>query len=547
MKATERFVLEPDPARTIEGLRDTGYSFDTAVADIIDNSIAADAQAIDLKIEMDLEGDVSLFIADNGHGMDYEILLNAMRYGSPAPTTKASLGKFGLGMKTASTAFCRRLSVISRGKAKTEVNKFVWDLDHVISVKKWEVIRADPTKRELTLLDHTANSKSGTLVCWERVDRFFGREFQKPGGRAIKSALDKSIEGLEQHLAATYHRFLDPQDARARNLTISINGRQVQPWDPFGSSLPGRSVLADKPISVLLPNGVEKSFKLKAVVLPRQQDLDEAQRELLKPAAENQGFWIYRENRLIHHGGWLRIFRIEPHFSLLRLELDFGHELDDYFAIDIKKSQINLHSQIRDYLKNQFLPAPRREAELRYRYGKNKDALSKAEGGIHTSSGEVIEQHEKDLVQAQVQPLPNGKAQVLNVHGKTIIVLTQDTPGTHGELTVKPVESITDGLLWEPTIIDTHHAVRLNTSHPYYQRVYLPNRKEAVVVQGLDSLMWALCEAELAAVSDSSKGHMLEVRYEVSRILRRLADELPEDEDEPAEPADEGQVSSLDG
>ena len=98
---SDTHVLPPDPARMIEGLRDTGYEFVTAVADIIDNSIAADASLVDIRIKMDYRGSIRVYIADNGIGMDRGALLNAMKYGSQRRDSPASLGKFGLGLKTA--------------------------------------------------------------------------------------------------------------------------------------------------------------------------------------------------------------------------------------------------------------------------------------------------------------------------------------------------------------------------------------------------------------------------------------------------------------
>ena len=110
----ETIILEADPSRVIEGLRDTGYDFKTAMADLVDNSIAANATTIKVRIQEDFEGKFSVFIIDNGDGMDLNGLKNAMRYGSAERSDKSSLGKFGMGLKTASTAFCRCLSVVSK-------------------------------------------------------------------------------------------------------------------------------------------------------------------------------------------------------------------------------------------------------------------------------------------------------------------------------------------------------------------------------------------------------------------------------------------------
>ena len=140
--------LPPNPARVAEGLRDTGYDFVTAVADIIDNSIAAEATIVDIEIKMDFEGEIVIFFTDNGKGMDYNGLINAMRYGSDVRPNPCSLGKFGLGMKTASTAFCRCLSVATRDSSSSQIYKARWDLDHIKSKGKWELLFPEVTEQE---------------------------------------------------------------------------------------------------------------------------------------------------------------------------------------------------------------------------------------------------------------------------------------------------------------------------------------------------------------------------------------------------------------
>ena len=134
MSNIEEIELPPDPERVIVGLRDTGYELNTAIADIVDNSIAANASAVQLWLAADMKGNIRLLIVDNGDGMDRQGLLNAMQYGSKARPSRASLGKYGLGLKTASTAFCKRLSVISRANGTTPAMMATWDLYHVATV-----------------------------------------------------------------------------------------------------------------------------------------------------------------------------------------------------------------------------------------------------------------------------------------------------------------------------------------------------------------------------------------------------------------------------
>ena len=160
------FLLPPDPERVMEGLRDTGYNFNTALADIIDNSIAADATRIDISVDLNPRDEVTVYIADNGTGMDEDGLKNAMRYGSKQREDPSSLGKFGLGLKTGSTAFCRCLSVVSRGSGDDVVRKVQWDLDYIAKTNAWNLKQPNPSEEEIEILDATAEGETGTLVIW---------------------------------------------------------------------------------------------------------------------------------------------------------------------------------------------------------------------------------------------------------------------------------------------------------------------------------------------------------------------------------------------
>ena len=185
-------LLPPDPARVMEGLRDTGYSFNTAAADIIDNSIAAKATKIDITLNLDSTGNITVNFADNGCGMNEEELENAMRYGSNRRQDPSSLGKFGLGLKTASTAFCRCLSVISRGDDNT-IRKVQWDLDYIANTGEWTLRALTPTEDEKELLEETCGEGTGTLVVWDKTDRLINSR------GSVAKALKKTEAGRKKH------------------------------------------------------------------------------------------------------------------------------------------------------------------------------------------------------------------------------------------------------------------------------------------------------------------------------------------------------------
>lgn len=533
----EKIEVSPNPRRLVEGLRDTGYEFNTAVADIIDNSIAAEASVVSVAIKMDYRGNVRVSIADNGYGMSRDELVNAMRYGSDQRPNPASLGKFGLGLKTASTAFCRKLSVSSRRKGSDPLSEATWNLDHVSSAGLWELLLSDqPEKDTVKHLDMVAPSLPGTVVVWTNIDRLM-KDYARPGGAHAQNALKKIVTALKEHVAMVYQRFLDHDDDKAPNVEIRINGESIAPWDPFCRQI--SDLVAEKTVTVDTGASDSAKFTVRAYILPRKEEFStETEAREAKITNERQGIYIYREHRLIHDADWLGMYSKEPHGSLLRVEFSFDHKLDAGFHIDIKKSQIILNDELWKWLKDEFLTAPRREANNRYRQGQRRKAKDKA-AGSHGGSNKTIRSKEKYLDTPKVTVLnpKTGDCEVVNKQGQFKLRLPLSNAFKPGEVYVQAVEELNDNVLFEPTIIDGHKAVRINTSHPYYHKVYIPNLSQGVTIQGMDSLLWSLCVAEFSTISDATQRHFEEMRFEVSRLLRTLVEDLPEpdlDEDRQA-------------
>jgi hypothetical protein len=524
MSQTERLEVLPDPTRMIEGLRDTGYEFNTAIADLIDNSIAASASVVDVQIAMDFKGVLRLSIADNGTGMNRKGLINAMKYGSAVRPHPSSLGKFGLGLKTASTAFCRSLMVTSCQGPDFEIIRAYWDLDHVVKVGKWELLIDKSDKETIKHLNQIADDGSGTVVVWEKIDRLM-KSYSAPSGTAARKALARIVNDLKEHVAMIYQRFLDLNYTSAQNVAIKINGEMIKAWDPFCKEQ--SDLVATQNIEV---EGTDATFQLNAYVLPRREEFSSVEAaNAAKISNDFQGFYIYRENRLIHYADWMGMFSKEPHGTLLRVEFSFDHRLDDAFQIDIKKSQILLNNALYDFLKDQFLPAPRRAADARYRQGQKKKAQGKIDNA-HSSSNNNIGAKQDQIDSPKVTPVEGSLDQcvVTNSNGQFKFKLKITNSKKPGELFIQPVDSLDDNVLFEPALIDQEKGVRINTSHPYYHKVYVPNLKSGVTIQGMDSLIWALCIAELSTINKNTLTHFEELRFELSRILRRLVADLPE-------------------
>ena len=528
----DRVDNPPNPSRLIESLRDSGYSFNTAIADIVDNSIVAQAEKIEVTVTLDFEGKVSVHIIDNGHGMGKEELINAMKYGSEKQANPQSLSKFGLGLKTASTGFCKNLSVTSRNSENSDLNKACWDLDYIATKSNghWTTLFLKVTDEDKKLLDKLASEASGTLVSWSKVDRLT-KVYQKPGGSDHKKAVDKLINSLKKHLSLVFQRFLDPTDQRGRNISLTVNGGLIESYDPFCLKEKHTTLVAKGDQEIQVRPGIKTKIQIRAYVLPSAEEFSSNEASKLADIkTPKQGIYIYRENRMIFGPSWLKLFQVEPHLNLLRVEFSFDYLLDDAFKIDFMKSKVEINEAIFDFLQK-FLGPPRRVADDKYRK-RVSGAVQRNSGSAHDSSNKSIDDKSAQVNQADITNADRDKnqAQIKNKQGEFTIEIQVTDPATEGELRIQPIETIQDGFLWQPCIIDAKQGVQVNTGHAYYKKVYVPNYNSGVAVQGIDSLLWALSIAELSAYQPQVSSLFEELRLDVSRTLRKLVEDLPDPE-----------------
>lgn len=343
----------PSPKRLIEALRDVGYDFVGAVADLIDNSIAANATRVDIQIHWD-GPDTWLRIADNGTGMDASTITEALRFGSERSYRPDDLGKFGLGLKTASLSQCRQILVASRTSeqiARIEVRRF--DLDRILRDDKWEVEILAPDERPGELVSLLKDSP-GTVVLWSQLDRILG--FRAPRGERAQRALWDMAARLEEHLGMVFHRFIegDVGGRRRKALTITLNGNTVSAWNPFAANEEHTQHLQIRDFEITADGGAGVVGFDPWVLPAKERFSSEAEfNRLSGPAKWNQqqGFYIYRANRMIQSGGWSRMRAPDEHTKLARVALDFYPELDGGFGINIAKMRVQLPTQLRERLK----------------------------------------------------------------------------------------------------------------------------------------------------------------------------------------------------
>lgn len=285
--------LIPSAKRLIKSLRDIGYDFSTAVADLVDNSIEAGATRVDILVEF--EGYNSFVrIADNGKGMTKDELKEAMRYGSERSYNEDDLGKFGLGLKTASMSQCQCFHVASRTMKEIDfIPAFCWDLSHIEKTNKWEIL--EPKQKEtLALLRDPLKEHTGTVVLWQRLDRI--QDFKHPYGDPSKKKLISMCRELEEYLAMVFHKFLANETTK-QPLDIYLNWNKIKPWDPFAREEPKTKELL--PLTIKLRHDeVSGKIILKPYILPTKEEFSSSDsfRRASGPANWNQqqGFYISR-------------------------------------------------------------------------------------------------------------------------------------------------------------------------------------------------------------------------------------------------------------
>lgn len=329
----------PIAVNMLESFRAVGYSMEAAVADILDNSISAGAKNV--WIDFDWNGANTTFsLKDDGCGMTNNELINAMRPGSKDPNEERDindLGRFGLGLKTASFSQCRKYTVISKKQSEEPVF-WTWDLDYVYHyAKEWKLIASLP---DGNWNEQIQNVSSGTIVIWQDIDHLL-KNVRKDDKKAYDKFL-QMMERVKKHIATVFHRYIE-----GNKIKIFFSGREVEAWNPFLIQHTATQSFPEEP----LHNG---KIKVRGFVLPHKSKLTPEEfrnAEGVRGWNAQQGFYVYRNERMLVSGEWLGLFRKEEHFKLARIMIDLPNSLDGEWQIDIKKSVARAPFRLKDNLK----------------------------------------------------------------------------------------------------------------------------------------------------------------------------------------------------
>jgi hypothetical protein len=331
---TQSTEILPNSRRLVEALRSIGYSLEGAIADVIDNSIAAGAKHVLVRLARTEEELLGVRIVDDGSGMPRERLEEAMRFGAETGQAAESLSKFGMGMKIASLSQATSLTVATRCDGQSHAMR--WTVAGIAD--NWRCERL-PQKDAVSLLDASYGAlkiaRHGTVVSWEHLDRI--------KGGSVETVLKRSIDRLRHHLGLHLHRFLEQGRLQITIDVVHVGNdeptvtRAVEALDPFGYD-PSATPYPERSFRTTVP-GVGK-LTLGAHTWPPNAT---SKNYKLDDAAKRQGIYFYRNDRLIQAGGW-NGFRAdaEPHLSLARVAVDLPPENDAHFQLDVQKASIKV-------------------------------------------------------------------------------------------------------------------------------------------------------------------------------------------------------------
>lgn len=406
--------LIPHPSALIESMRSIGYRPPTAIADLIDNSIAAAAKNIEVHVEPATEKHRGwVKISDDGSGMSAEELFEAMRWGGAGPQAsrkRNDLGRFYLGLKTASFSIGKRLTVVSKKDGCTSALR--WDLEAVCMSGKWlpleGVEQEDLAHFQGTILDPKDKRRSGTVVLISDVDKM------KVGSRSLESEeRNKSglILAISSHLRVVFHRFLERKTIR-----IKFGSMDLQPWNLLGPSGRAEEQSWVKDAEPLFGGKV----KVRTFIIPHHKYLsEETHKNLGGPGGWNahQGFFIYRNDRLIMPGGWLGYSRPEEHCKLARVVVDLSNDTDEAWSLDVMKSKVSPPAALAADIERIARKA-RVEAMKRYGFHGEKEAAKSNGLGSAAFWKQIVDEKNRSVVFRVNRGHPLVEALIQNLEGQ---------------------------------------------------------------------------------------------------------------------------------
>lgn len=476
----------PNPEYLIKSIAEQGYSLESALADLIDNSITAKSDKIEILIKME-EEPFTLFISDNGIGMDEKELKASMQFPSNSLEDERNafdLGRFGLGLKTASFSQTRCFTVLSRKRGTKYYSGRTWDVNYLKKVGKWHLLVN--TKEEIAKLlqqyrflseghlKRFENFEANTIVIWNGLYKY--ENYLEENNR--QSALKKQItEITSDYLSLVFHRYLEQ---RANPLQIRINNNLIIPFNPFPTSISDF-----RPIEFKQKHFSTDTIKIEGFILP-SRSIDESQSISIwttknRSLMDMEGIYIYRADRLILFGGWNGLIKKAPRLQLARLRVHIGNSVDHLLHLNVAKSQIEIPHDLRVAFEK-YIDELKTQAEREFfNRGIRKFSSNRKEDNVQlferipSNKGTLLEVNSRfPLLKSLMGELKKEQLTKLNLVIRMINTGINEIRQTHEEKAFVGIEE-KDGLSLNDLIVGIIQLKKSGLSNDQIKKEILPN------------------------------------------------------------------------
>lgn len=541
----------PAAARTFKALRDLGYDLNSAVSDIVDNSISrGKAKNVYIWFDSDEKSKFRIRINDDGVGMTSYKLQEAMRIGSSVDDYEdGDLSKYGMGMKTASLSQATKLTVISK-TSRSPLSCFIWDMQHVKNTDKWELFENTPAELSILMnnllweraaadrmiLQKLFSGPSLTSVLWDEMTDFQNNFDSYTSKVVAQNFYFRTIDRLILYLRLVFHRFLSGEN-NVRKTNIFFNSEKLTPFDPFCreeehtkemelSTKYGQFVIHPKlpPITIrrfILPTNPTKPGRYK---FSTQKAWEEAKG--LLSWNESQGYYVYRNNRLIKFGGWYRTKALDEHDKLARASIDLTSDHDELFTLDVKKTKIQFPELLKNHLTDNINKGFIAAAKTRYNATEKKalpvvnDVRGKAKKVSHLSSA---------LVSAdRITVTEQGNSKQLVINNKYGKIITDDVTYRMLEAGQKIISTAfkDDTYFWKMVPSpDSDFQVLVNKKHPFYNIVYGDAETDKRTTAIMDAFLFTMSFIELKCITENNEFLFEEMRVVAANVLKKFIED----------------------
>lgn len=486
MKNIKTEIAEPNPEYLIKSIAEQGYSLESSLADLIDNSVSANANKIEVLIKMDQEP-FTLFISDNGNGMNEEALKASMQFPSNSPERNrnaSDLGRFGLGMKTASFSQTRCFTVLSKNKGTEKFNGRTWNVNHLQQVGKWQLIVN--TQEEISkliqqyhslsqgYLNRFENFEANTIIIWNGLYKF--EQYLEENNR--QAALKKQITDVtSDYLSLVFHRYME---RNKNSIQIKINNNIIAPFNPFPTN-----ITDVRPIEFKQKQFSTDTIKIEGFVLP-SRSIDESQGISIwttknRSLMDMEGIYIYRTDRLIHFGGWNGLIKKAPRLQLARLRVDIGNSVDHLLHLNVAKSQIEIPHDLKAAFEK-YIDELKTEAEREfYNRGIRRFSSNKKEDNVQlferkaSNKGTLLEVNNSfPLIKTLMSELKKDQITKFNLLIRMINTRINKIRQTHEDQKYVGIEE-QDGLSLNDLITSVKELLESGLSREIIKNEILPN------------------------------------------------------------------------